>query len=115
MRTMRTTQEAMTTMFECGKANMTAADLELLASMTEYAADEARRLSAVCEGMGCLIDYDGRNPTGAGNFRDGADVSTLVFALGHSFDVLAGMVDVGDRATYEANRRRLCELQGAKP
>ena len=112
---MRTVQDAMALMFQRGKTNMTTEDLEGLASLSDYAADEARRLSVVCEGLGCLIDYDGRNPTGAGNFRDGGDVSTLVFALGHSFDVLAGMVDVGGRATYEANRRRLCELQGVKP
>ena len=103
---MRTVQDAMALMFQRGKANMTTEELDGLASLSDYAADEARRLSAVCEGLGCLIDYDSRNPTGAGNFRDGEDVSALVFALGHSFDVLAGMVHVGDEATFEANRRK---------
>lgn len=103
---MRTVQDAMALMFQRGKANMSTEELDGLASLSDYAADEARRLSAVCEGLGCLISYDSRNPTGAGNFRDGEAVSDLVFALGHSFDVLAGMVHVGDEATYEANRRK---------
>lgn len=103
---MRTVQNAMALMFQRGKANMSTEELDGLASLSDYAADEARRLSAVCEGLGCLISYDSRNPVGAGNFRDGEDVSDLVFALGHSFDVLAGMVHVGDEATYEANRRK---------
>lgn len=102
---MLTVQDAMALMFQRGKANMSTDDLEGLASLTDYAADEARRLSAVCEGLGCLISYDGRNPTGAGNFWDGEDVSTLLFALGHSFDVLAAMVHVGDEANFEAGRR----------
>ncbi len=103
---MRTVQDAMALMFQRGKANMSTEELDGLASLSDYAADEARRLSVVCEGLGCLISYDSRNPTGAGSFRGGDDVSDLVFALGHSFDVLAGMIHVGDEATYEANRRK---------
>ena len=70
---MRTVQDAMALMFQRGKANMSTEELDGLASLSDYAADEARRLSVVCEGLGCLIDYDSRNPTGAGNFRDGDD------------------------------------------
>ena len=103
---MRTVQDAMQMMFQRGKATMSTDELDGLASLSDYAADEARRMAVLCEGLGCLIDYDSRNPTGAGNFRDGEDVSDLLFALGHSFDVLAGMVHVGDEATYEANRRK---------
>jgi len=76
--TVRTVQDAMALMFKRGKANMSTEELDGLASLSDYAADEARRLSVVCEGLGCLIDYDSRNPTGAGNFRDGEDHRLLL-------------------------------------
>lgn len=106
--------DAMAMMYERGKASMSDADLEELTCLSELAVDEARRMGDVCSGIGCLIAYDGRTKTGAGNFRDAGDVSSLLFALGHSFDTLAGMVHVGDRATYEIRLRALTKQQHAE-
>ena len=100
-----TMQDAMSMMFARGKANMTDADLEELADLTEQASVESSRLSAVCEGLGCLIHCDGMDPAGAGNFQGAGDVSTLLFALAHGLDVIAGMALVGGNATFEACRR----------
>ena len=108
-------QDAMSMMFARGKASMTAADLEELARLTEHASAEARRLSAVCDGLGCLVSNDGLERGRAGNFQGPGDVSTLLFALAHGLDVIAGMTLVGDEATFEANRRKLCAHQGVKP
>lgn len=105
---------AMAMMYERARASMSEADLEELTCLSELAVDEARRMGDVCSGIGCLIAYDGRTETGAGNFRDAGDVSSLLFALGHSFDMLAGMVHVGDRATYESRLRALTKQQHAE-
>lgn len=104
--------DALAMMFERGKASMSDADLEALGCLSDLAVNEARRMGEVCSGIGCLIAHDGESESpDAGSFRDHDEVSTLLFALGHSFDVLAGMVHVGKRATYENNRRKLCDRQ----
>ncbi|MBL8445431.1 MAG: hypothetical protein JNK52_15415 [Zoogloeaceae bacterium] len=100
--------DAMAMMYDRGKANMSDADLEELGCLSELAVDEARRMGEVCAGLGCLIAYDGGSGSPrAGSFSEHDDVSTLLFALGHSFDVLAGMMHVGERATYESSLRAM--------
>jgi len=114
---MREIQSAMAVMFEHAKDRLTSAELEPLTSFSELAADEARRLSGVCEELGCLISSDGNENcnTRVGNFQSTESVSRLLFSLAHSFDAIAAMAQIGDEATHESNRRMLCEQHGVKP
>lgn len=110
---MTTMNEAMTMMFERSKDRMTLDELDRVAMLVDEAADEARRLSGLCEGLGCLVAfYDKGGRTGS--FRDPDTLSGLLFALAHSFDTVAAMAEAGDRAKFEASQRRSAH-QEARP
>ncbi|THF64264.1 hypothetical protein [Pseudothauera rhizosphaerae] len=104
---MSTMQNVMMNLFEHAKRSMDDADMKEVANLTDSAADEARRLAAICESLGCLISSDGDNSPMAGSFRDSDEVSGLLWALGHSFDTIAAMVEVGDEATFHLNELRM--------
>ncbi|MFT3759341.1 hypothetical protein [Thauera sp.] len=104
---MSTVQQAMRTMFNQSKQHLSMDELKTLESLAEEAADEARRLSGICEGLGCLISADGdRTSRRAGNFRSADDVPELLFSLAHSFDTIAAMVEVGEEAAFLLNERK---------
>lgn len=98
--------DTMSTLFEHAKGSISDADLESFASLTEHAADEARRLADVCEGLACTIASDARGGIRAGSFEDADGAFTLLCAMSHSFDTLAAMAHAGDQATYYLNCRR---------
>lgn len=91
---------------------LTLSELEDLASLTDRAADESRRMAEVCEMVGCLIDRD-VSASGAkgGYFEKGNDVATLVFSMASSFESIAALVAVGDSARHFATERKLREGQ----
>jgi len=99
--------DALVGLYEHGRKTLTDAELEPLAALTERAGDEARRMAKVCEGLGCLVGYDGTSKAGAGNFQDAADVATLLFNLSHQAEVIAALAHIGIGATDELNRRKV--------
>lgn len=99
-------QTVMMTTFEHAKLTLTEEDLDDAIGLVDAAADEARRLSEVCEGTGCLIAADGDEGGPAGSFRSADTLSTLMFSLAHSFDTLAAMASVGGDAWQERRRRQ---------
>jgi hypothetical protein len=110
---MSTMQTVMMTMFEHAKLSLDDQAIEEVAKLTEAAADEARRLSGLCEGLGCLVAGDGRDG-GVGSFQDADSVSSLLFSMAHSFDTIAAMANVGGEAWYELNQRRTAKTEGAQ-
>lgn len=95
----------MTMMLERGKDRMTLAELEGVAGLVDSAVGEARRLSGLCEGLGCLVSFDDKDLQ-TGSFRDVHTLPELLFSLAHSIDTVAAMVEAGDIARFEADKRR---------
>lgn len=90
---MNTMQVAMGAMFKHAKGSMDTMELGELSCLTERASEEASRLSELCEGLGLLESGDEH------------DWCSLMLALSHSFDTIAAMVQVGDAATSELEKR----------
>ncbi|NMG46583.1 hypothetical protein GO613_00470 [Azoarcus communis] len=99
-------KSAVETIFERAREGLTMDELKELSNLTELASDEARRLSEVCSNLGCLVSMDGQSDgTKAGTFQHHDDVSTLLFALAHSFETVSTMASIGDSATYHLHER----------
>lgn len=93
-------------LYESAKDNMSADELEYMGNaLTENAADHARRMSTVAEGVACLIDSDTRS----GALQSKNELFALLCVLSHEFNAISGMVDVGTEATWKAN-----EMRGAR-
>lgn len=90
------------TLFEAARPHLTDADLSALADLAEHAADDARRMSAVCDGLSCLIESDSLQQGGrAGSFQTGATIGNLLAVLGSAFDSVGSKADLGDAARAE--------------
>lgn len=107
---MNSMQNILLGLFEKAKDRMSEGELQEVSCLTELAADEAQRISDLCMGLGCLVSTDGLNRGApAGNFQDAGSVSSLLFSLSHSLDVIAAMAKLGAAAEgYESQR----EAQG---
>lgn len=99
---MSTMQIAMKTMFEHAKASMDTVDLGELSCLTEYASAEASRMAELCTGVGLLASGDEHD---CSTLRNPESLCSLMLALSHSFDTIAAMVNVGDAATSELEKR----------
>lgn len=109
-------RDSMENLYERAREGLSTEELKALSGLTELAGDEARRLSDVCSNLGCLVSMDGRSDgTKAGTFQHHDDVSTLLFAIAHSFETISTMASIGDTATYHLHERALREAQEAKP
>ena len=67
---------------------------ELLAIIdggSDYTAEAARNSARVVEGVACLVQCDGRDGPGAGNFQDAESVGPLLFNLQAQFEALAAV------------------------
>lgn len=99
---MNTMQVAMVAMFKHAKGSMDTVELGELCCLTERASEEASRLSELCEGLGLLESGDEHD---CSNLRNPESLCSLMLALSHSFDTIAAMVQVGDAATSELEKR----------
>lgn len=99
---MNTMQVAMQAMFKHAKGSMDTVELGELSCLTERASEEASRLSELCEGLGLLESADEHDES---NLRNPGSLCSLMLALSHSFDTIAAMVQVGDAATNELEKR----------
>lgn len=96
---------ALALLLQRAESNLTAADLEELASLSSCASDEALRLARVVEGIACLVYADGGAQGNVGNFQDAADVFELLVSLKHSLETIAGMAHVGAEAAHMLRQR----------
>ncbi|AVR89537.1 hypothetical protein Tharo_2649 [Thauera aromatica K172] len=99
---------ALCTLYERAKDGMTIQELETVAQLTELAGDEARRLSALCEGVACLVLSGEEAPCSAGSFQTPGGLFDLLCSLAHSLDAIGGLVEIGQ----EADRRVRMQLAG---
>lgn len=105
---MRTIYDAMQLLAARGLDRMNQEELEMLAGATDRAEVEARQLSAICEGIACLVSADAEGRISAGNFQTAESVFELLCYLSNQFDSIAGMICLGEEA-----RHRVGELQRA--
>lgn len=83
---------------------------ELVEWVASHSVDEAERqllnLAEVVGGLGCLVMADDNGKGGAisGNFREGGDVGTLLFAISSSIESLAALAGIGSDAEYWLTR-----------
>lgn len=89
-------------LFEAARPHLTDADLSAVAGLAEHAADDARRMSAVCDGLACIIESDAaRQGARAGSFQGGESIFGLLCSLGAAFDSIGAKADLGDSARAE--------------
>jgi len=98
-------------LFEAARPHLTDADLSALADLAEHAADDARRMASVCNGLACIIESDSLQQGGAGSFQDGESIFSLLCSLGAAFDSIGAKADLGDSARTEL----LARAKGARP
>lgn len=99
---MNTMQSAMRTMFEHAKASMDTVALGELSCLTEHASEEASRMAELCTGLGILASVDELD---GATLHNSESLCSLMLALSHSFDTIAAMVQVGDAAASELEKR----------
>ena len=99
-------------LFEAARPHLTDADLSALADLAEHAADDARRMARVCDGLACIIEADSLQQGGrAGSFQSGESIFGLLCSLGAAFDSIGCKADLGDSARAEL----LARAKGVKP
>lgn len=105
---MSTIYDALTTMYEHAKDQMSAEQLQGVAeAMTEGAISSARNMSSVVEGLACLVDTDGaQSGIRAGNFQNADSIFPLLCAISEQFGTIAALVEVGTEATWKAQQIR---------
>lgn len=99
---MNTMQVAMRAMFKHAKGSMDTVELGELSCLTERASEEASRMAELCTGLGILASADELD---GATLRNPESLCSLMLALSHSFDTIAAMVQVGDAATSELEKR----------
>jgi hypothetical protein len=77
---------------------LTRDELKWFAQSCDYTEMQARSLSSVIEGIGCLVVEDGLEWHGAGNFQSTHDVPDLLFSIAHQVNTLAGLMAVSSGA-----------------
>lgn len=101
---MSTMQSTMSMLFEHAWRSLDGHEMGRVAALADAAADEARRLSVVCEGIGCLVGNNGDAGGSTGVFRDADALADLMFVLSHSLDTIAAMAEVGNEAVYHVHK-----------
>ena len=73
--------------------------------------EELSWFARITEGLGCLISTDGNLEPGnaAGNFRDSADVSGLLFNSTNQLQTIAGLIHIGDSAAHRLYMPEACD------
>lgn len=99
---MRNIYDAMQLLVGRGLDRMNLDELKMLAGATDYAESEARRLSAVCSGVACLVMNDSMQSPSAGNFQDGESVFGLLCSLSNGLDTIAALIHLGEEAECRA-------------
>ena len=89
-------------LFEAARSSLSDTDLASLADLGEHAADDARRMAKVCDGLACLIESDSlQQGARAGSFQGGESIFDLLCSLGAAFDSIGAKADLGDSARAE--------------
>ncbi|KVH52892.1 hypothetical protein WS89_31135 [Burkholderia sp. MSMB1072] len=80
-------------------------DLNFLACATEQAVQEARNLSEVVSGIGCLISEDQtRDGVQSGALWDN-DIPTLLWSIASQIGIIGKLAYVGGEVDFELRRR----------
>ena len=89
-------------LFEAARERLSDQELGALADLAEHAADDARRMAKVCDGLACIIESDAaRQGARAGSFQGGESIFGLLCSLGAAFDSIGAKADLGDSARAE--------------
>lgn len=106
------TYDCMMMIYRHAEAHMTQVELKAVgSSFTEEAANLARRLDGVLQGIACLVLDDAKRPDPVGSFQNGETVFNLLCATAQQLNIIAALVDVGTEATWQV---RELEHQGRK-
>ncbi|HET7831819.1 MAG TPA: hypothetical protein VFK88_02530 [Gallionella sp.] len=89
-----TARRIMSELWDRAADSLSTEELKWFAGSSEFTRMQARNLSEVVEGIGCLIGSD----ENAGNFQEAGSVTTLLFNISHSIDTIAGMMEISDFA-----------------
>jgi hypothetical protein len=84
-------------LWERAADNLAEDELKWFIGATGEAERAIRNLTAVVEGIGCLVTGDDSN---TGNFQSKADVSSLLFCIGESLRHVGALAHIGDSAAY---------------
>lgn len=71
---------------------------------TEEAGANLRHTATVMQGIGCLVSSDAEAAVGAGSFRDGDGVATLLFTFANQIEAMAELAEIGAEATWWQTR-----------
>lgn len=95
---MSTVDNALHTLFRAAAPNLSHDELATISDLTEEARSATLRLGVVCEGIAALVISDTEKACSAGVFAEPGSIVELLLAVGHSLDVIAGMIRIGSDA-----------------